>query len=27
VKEFGLFAHNLEDHEALARRIFNSLTA
>jgi hypothetical protein len=27
MKEFGLFAHNLEDHEALARRIFNSLTA
>ena len=25
VKEFGLFAHNVEDHEALARRIFNSL--
>jgi hypothetical protein len=27
MKEFGLFAHNLEDHEALARRIFCSLTA
>ena len=27
MKEFGLFAHNLEDHEALARRIFSSLTA
>ena len=27
VKEFGLFAHNIEDHEALARRIFNSLNA
>src|SRR5439155_1201539 len=27
LKEFGLFAHTLEDHEALARRIFNSLTA
>ena len=27
VKEFGLFPHNLEDHEALARRIFGSLNA
>jgi hypothetical protein len=27
MKEFGLFPHNLEDHEALARRIFSSLTA
>jgi hypothetical protein len=27
IKEFGLYAHNLEDHEALARRIFCSLTA
>jgi len=27
IKEFGLFAHNLEDHEALARRIFGSLNA
>jgi hypothetical protein len=27
MKEFGLFPHNLEDHEALARRIFGSLTA
>ena len=27
MKEFGLFPHNLEDHEALTRRIFNSLTA
>ena len=27
LKEFGLFAHNLDDHEALARRIFSSLTA
>jgi len=27
VKEFGLFAHNLEDHEALARRIFGSLNS
>ena len=27
IKEFGLFAHNLDDHEALARRIFHSLTA
>jgi hypothetical protein len=27
VKEFGVFAHNVEDHEALARSIFSSLTA
>lgn len=27
LKEFGLFPHNLDDHEALARRIFYSLTA
>ncbi len=27
VKEFGVFAHNVDDHEALARRIFSSLTA
>ena len=27
VKEFGLFPHNIEDHEALARRIFGSLNA
>ena len=27
LKEFGLFAHNVEDHEALARRIFNSLNS
>jgi len=27
VKEFGLFAHNLEDHEALTRRIFGSLNS
>ena len=27
IKEFGVFAHNVEDHEALARSIFSSLTA
>jgi hypothetical protein len=27
MKEFGLFAHNVEDHEELARRIYASLTA
>ena len=27
IKEFGVFAHNVEDHEALARSIFISLTA
>jgi hypothetical protein len=27
VKEFGLFAHNIEDHEELVRRIFELLTA
>jgi hypothetical protein len=27
VKEFGLFPHNLEDHEELTRRIFCSLMA
>jgi hypothetical protein len=27
VKEFGLFAHNVEDHEELVRRIFELLTA
>jgi hypothetical protein len=27
VKEFGLFAHNVEDHEELVRRIFALLTA
>src|SRR5213080_2337465 len=25
IKEFGVFAHNVEDHEALARSIFSSL--
>jgi hypothetical protein len=27
VKEFGLFAHNIEDHEELVRRIFELLTS
>lgn len=27
LKEFGLFPHNVQDHEELARRIFSSLTA
>lgn len=27
VKEFGLFPHNIEDHEELVRRIFGLLTA
>ena len=27
VKEFGLFAHNIEDHEELVRRIFALLTS
>lgn len=27
VKDFGLFPHNVEDHEELTRRIFNSLSA
>jgi hypothetical protein len=27
VKEFGLFPHNVEDHEELVRRIFELLTA
>jgi hypothetical protein len=27
VKEFGLFAHNVEDHEELVHRIFELLTA
>jgi hypothetical protein len=27
VKEFGLFPHNIEDHEELVRRIFELLTA
>jgi hypothetical protein len=27
VKDFGLFPHNLEDHEELTRRIFGSLNA
>ena len=27
VKEFGLFAHNIEDHEELVHRIFELLTA
>jgi hypothetical protein len=27
IKEFGLFAHNVDDHETLGRRIFASLTA
>jgi hypothetical protein len=27
VKEFGLFPHNIEDHEELVRRIFALLTA
>jgi hypothetical protein len=27
VKEFGLFPHNIEDHERLVRRIFELLTA
>jgi hypothetical protein len=27
VKEFGLFAHNVEDHEELVRRIFALLTS
>jgi hypothetical protein len=27
VKEFGLFPHNLQDHEALARSIYGSLNA
>jgi hypothetical protein len=27
VKEFGLFPHNVEDHEELTRRIFGSLNA
>jgi hypothetical protein len=27
VKDFGLFPHNLEDHEELTRRIFASLNA
>jgi hypothetical protein len=27
LKEFGLFAHNIEDHEELVRRIFELLTA
>lgn len=27
IKEFGLFAHNVQDHEELVRRIFGSLTA
>jgi hypothetical protein len=27
VKEFGLYAHNVEDHEELVRRIFELLTA
>jgi hypothetical protein len=27
MKEFGLFEHNVEDHEELVRRIFELLTA
>ena len=27
VKDFDLFPHNVEDHEELTRRIFNSLNA
>jgi hypothetical protein len=27
LKEFGIFPHNVEDHETLARRIFASLSA
>ena len=27
LKEFGLFPHNVQDHEELARRIFSSLAA
>jgi hypothetical protein len=27
VKDFGLFPHNVEDHEELTRRIFGSLNA
>lgn len=27
IQEFGIYPHNLEDHEALARRIFGSLNA